>query len=54
VVQALPTESGNMVGRYCCRVGSRIIQNTRTPALELLAQSPHYLRRHDVRTIHFH
>jgi hypothetical protein len=25
VVQALPTEGGNMVDRCCCRVGSRII-----------------------------
>jgi hypothetical protein len=47
VVQALPTEGD----RCCCRVGSRIIQHTRTPVSELLAPSPHHLRRHDVRTI---
>jgi hypothetical protein len=32
VVQALPTEGGNMINRCFCRVGSRIIQHTRTPA----------------------
>jgi hypothetical protein len=37
VVQALPTEGANMVDRCCCRVGSRIIQHTRTSASELLA-----------------
>jgi hypothetical protein len=54
VAQALPTEGGNMVDRCCCRVGSRIIQHTRTPVSELLAPSPHHLHRHDVRTIHLH
>jgi hypothetical protein len=54
VVQALPTEGGNMVDRCCYHVGSRIIQHTRTPVSELLAPSPHHLRRHDVRTIHLH
>jgi hypothetical protein len=54
VVQALPTEGDNMVDRCCCRVGSRIIQHTRTTVSELLALSPHHLRRHDVRTIHLH
>jgi hypothetical protein len=49
VVQALPTEGGNMVDRFCCHVGSRIIQHTRT-----LAPSPHHLCRHDVRIIHLH
>jgi hypothetical protein len=34
-------------------VWSRIIQHTRTAVSELLAPSPHHLRRHDVRTIHF-
>jgi hypothetical protein len=51
VVQAWPTEGGNMFDRCCCRVGSRTIQHTRTPVSELLAPSPHHLRRHDVRTI---
>jgi hypothetical protein len=54
VIQALPTEGGNMVNCCCCRVGSHIIQDTRTPVSELLAPSPHYLRRHDVRTIHLY
>jgi hypothetical protein len=44
VVQALPTEDVNMVDRCCCRVGSRIIQHTRTPVSELLAPSPHHMR----------
>jgi hypothetical protein len=26
VVQVLPPEGGNVVGHYCCRVGSRIVQ----------------------------
>jgi hypothetical protein len=52
MVQVLPTEGGNMVDRCCCRVGSRIIQHTRTPVSELLAPSPHHLRGHDIRTIH--
>jgi hypothetical protein len=51
VVQVLPTEGGNMVDHCCCRVGSHIIQHTRTPVLELLAPSPHHMHRHDVRTI---
>jgi hypothetical protein len=51
VVQAIPTEDDNMVGRSCYRVGSRIIQHTRAPVLELLAPSPHHLYRHGVRTI---
>jgi hypothetical protein len=51
VVQALPTEGGNMVDRCCCRVGSRIIQHTRTPVSELLAPSPHHLHRRDFRSI---
>jgi hypothetical protein len=54
VVQALPTEGGNMVDLCCCRVGSRIIQHTRTPVSELLAPSPHHLRRHDVKATHLH
>jgi hypothetical protein len=54
VVQALPTAGGKMLDRRCCHVGSRIIQHTRTPVSELLASSPHHLRRHDVRTIHLH
>jgi hypothetical protein len=29
-------------------VGSHIIQHTRTAVSELLAQSPHHLRRHDI------
>jgi hypothetical protein len=45
---------GNMVDHCCCRVGSRIIQHTRTPVSELLAPSLHHLRWHDVRTIHLH
>jgi hypothetical protein len=48
VVQALPTEGGNMVDRSCCRVGSRIIQHTRTNVSELLALSPHHTRPLDV------
>jgi hypothetical protein len=43
VVQAFPTEGGNMVDRCCCRVGSRIIQHTRTTVSELSAPSPHHL-----------
>jgi hypothetical protein len=43
-----------MVERCCCRVVSRIIQHTRTSVSELLAPSPHYLRRHDARNIHLH
>jgi hypothetical protein len=54
IVQALSTEGGNMVERCCCRVVSRIIQHTRTPVSELLAPSPHHLRRHDARSIHLH
>jgi hypothetical protein len=54
VVQALPTEGDSVVDRCCCRVGSRIIQHTRTPVSELLPPSPYHLRRHDVRTIHVH
>jgi hypothetical protein len=42
VVQALPTEGGNMVDRCYCCVGSRIIQHIRTPVSELLATSPHH------------
>jgi hypothetical protein len=54
VDQALPTEGGNMVNCCCCRVGSRIVQHTRTPVSELLAPSPHHLCQHDVRIIHLH
>jgi hypothetical protein len=53
-VQVLPTEGSNVVECCCCRVGSRIIQHTRTPISELLAPSPHHLLRHDIRTIHLH
>jgi hypothetical protein len=54
VVQALPTEGGNIVDRCYCRVVSRIIEHTRTPVSELRTPSPHRLCRHDVRTIHLH
>jgi hypothetical protein len=43
VVQALPTEGSNMVDTCCCRLGSHIIQHTRTSVSELLAPSPHHL-----------
>jgi hypothetical protein len=45
---------GGVVDRCCCRMGSRIIQHTRTPVSELLAPSPHHLPRHDVRFIDLH
>jgi hypothetical protein len=51
MVQTLPTKGGNMVDCYCCHVGSPIIQDTCTPISKLLAPSPYYLHRHDVRTI---
>jgi hypothetical protein len=54
VILALPAEGGSMINRWYCRVGSRTIQHTRTPVSELLAPSPHHLRRHDLRTRHFH
>jgi hypothetical protein len=45
---------GGVVDSCCCHVGSRIIQHTRAPVSELLAPSPHHLRRHDVKTMHLH
>jgi hypothetical protein len=44
VVQALPTEGGNMIDCCCCHVGSCIIQHTHTLVSELLAPSLHHLR----------
>jgi hypothetical protein len=43
VVQALPTEGGNMVDRCCCRVGSCIVVQKNDSRCEKARSLPHFL-----------